>query len=354
LKVNITAWYLNSERVSQLIGSQRLLSIAQVLKGFSGRASLMSKEDITKTALKEEVENWLHNNSVPSLGECIAKKIKLKQGDLFTIFQNFYGKGLAKYSHFSENNLPNDAVAELHNKTQVDKNIRIRFLYSPKNIISSTAWSRLSGYTRLFVFGYIEKINSQEIIARPYVIGDLHTGFPSTSRNIWQSNNYGEIHPSQIDQFSSISEVYKTEKSAPDLKQLRNIPEEKVKTYFAEIIHECHIPKDWGGEKSDLFSSNVSIEGKFLSTAFLFKGPAKFKPMTLSELGKNGDQIDRLFTEPANLLILQHCHKVTTSVRNTMRAFACRIHDLRYFSIIDGHDTLRILQAYNKGNSKNV
>ena len=70
--------------------------------------------------------------------------------------------------------------------------------------------------------------------------------------------------------------------------------------------------------------------------------------MTLAECGKNGDQIDRLFSEPAYLLILQHCHYVKTDVRNTMKAFASRINDLRYFTIIDGYDTVRLLRAYNK------
>jgi hypothetical protein len=129
---------------------------------------------------------------------------------------------------------------------------------------------------------------------------------------------------------------------------MKNIPENEIKQAIAEIVHEGEVPKDWGGEKSDLFTSNLSIGGKFHPSAFLLKGPAKFSEMKMSHLGKNGDQIDRLFSEPADLLILQHCHKVSTSVRNTMRAFASRIHDLRYFTIIDGYDTLRLLKAYDK------
>ena len=122
--------------------------------------------------------------------------------------------------------------------------------------------------------------------------------------------------------------MYKTEKSAPNIEILKQIPEESVKNAFSEIINEGNVPKDWGGERSDLFSTNISVDGKYLSSAFLFKGPAKFTPMKMTHLGKNGDQIDRLFTEPADLLILQHCHAVTSPVRSTMRAFASRVHDL--------------------------
>ena len=70
--------------------------------------------------------------------------------------------------------------------------------------------------------------------------------------------------------------------------------------------------------------------------------------MTMAELGKNGDQIDRLFSEPAELLVLQHCHEVTHPVRAVMRAYAERISNPRLFCVVDGYDTLRILQAYGK------
>jgi hypothetical protein len=55
-----------------------------------------------------------------------------------------------------------------------------------------------------------------------------------------------------------------------------------------------------GGERSDLFSDRVIFEGERISTAFAFKGPAKFEPMTGAHLGKNGDQIDRLLDGTAS------------------------------------------------------
>jgi hypothetical protein len=129
---------------------------------------------------------------------------------------------------------------------------------------------------------------------------------------------------------------------------LKTIPESALKRAVAEIIHEDKIPRDWGGEQSDLFSSNVSVEKRYMPAAFLFKGPARFTEMKMSHLGKNGDQIVRLFAEPARLLVLQHCHNVSSAVRSTMRAFASRLHDLRYFAILDGQDTVRLLSAYKK------
>ena len=63
---------------------------------------------------------------------------------------------------------------------------------------------------------------------------------------------------------------------------------------------------------------------------------------------KNGDQIGRLFDEPADLLVLQHCHEVTSAVRKQMRAYAQQMGNPRRFCIIDGYDTVRMLRAYNK------
>jgi hypothetical protein len=69
--------------------------------------------------------------------------------------------------------------------------------------------------------------------------------------------------------------------------------------------------------------------------------------MSLAVLGKRGDQIDRLFTEPAQLLVLQHCHNVRSEVRGLMKAYAMRQGDPRRFCVIDGPATLKVLRAYN-------
>lgn len=66
----------------------------------------------------------------------------------------------------------------------------------------------------------------------------------------------------------------------------------------------------------------------------------------MASLGKKGDQIDRLFSEPADLLVLQHCHEITSPVRGAMRAYAQQMGKPRLFCLIDGYDTIRLLRAY--------
>jgi len=345
--VSFTAWYLNPDRICQLIKSKSLLEHIKGIRNESRQVFALSSEGLALAAIKDELENWLRENPIPTLGEILATNKPLKEGDLFTIYHDFYGRGLSKYGNSNEP-LPRTAIAEIHNLLKYDQKRRLRIFYSPSNLTSATAWSRLSGRTRLFCFCYVERVSATEIIAHPYMIGDPHASLELNLPTSWDAGQYGEVHVSQIDQFSRIRSVYEAEKATPHLEILKSIPERLIKFAFAEIINEGKIPKDWSGEQSDLFSCNVSVTGKYMSAAFLFKGPARFSEMKMTHLGKNGDQIVRLFSEPAQLLVLQHCHNVSNAVRSTMRAFASRIHDLRYFSIINGYDTLRLLSAYKK------
>jgi hypothetical protein len=70
--------------------------------------------------------------------------------------------------------------------------------------------------------------------------------------------------------------------------------------------------------------------------------------MTIAALGKNGDQIDRLFTEPAQLLVIQHCHEIRPAVTGMLDAYAHDVRRLRSFMILDGADTGRILKSQGR------
>jgi hypothetical protein len=86
---------------------------------------------------------------------------------------------------------------------------------------------------------------------------------------------------------------------------------------------------------------------KYATTAFLLKGPAHFAPMGLNHLGRNNDQIYRLSSEPAEILIVQHSHEILQPVRATIRTFAVQPSRPRRYCLIDGRDSLRLLLAYN-------
>jgi hypothetical protein len=123
------------------------------------------------------------------------------------------------------------------------------------------------------------------------------------------------------------------------------VPEETVKNAFAGLTGEAYVPKDWGGERSDLYTSRAIVRGRQVSAAWLFKGRGHPYPMTVKALGKPGDQIGRLFSEPTELLVLQHCHQVTTAVVGMMDTYAHDLRNPRTYMIIDGADTSRILKS---------
>lgn len=345
---SITAWYLQGDRLLQMLDARKLASYASFLSSPGGVTACDSSLGLGRALMKQELEIWLRNNPVPSLGELLAKypDKPLPNGAKFTVIHDFYCRGLTKFIGASTE-LPLDAIAEIHTKTRYGGKIHLRIPYSPRNLIGASSWSRLSGHSRLFCFAYVESHVGEELIARPYAIGDFHGETDYESGKLWQDFNYGEIHPSLIDQFRKIAND-DLQPSRDHLNFLKTIKEEDIKKAVADIVGEPYVNKDWGGEKSDLFTSRITIDEKPYSTAFLFKGRSKFSPMTLAHLGKNGDQIDRLFTEPANLLVVQHCHEITSAVRNTLKAYASRAHDLRNWMVIDGYDTFRILKAYEK------
>ncbi len=157
-----------------------------------------------------------------------------------------------------------------------------------------------------------------------------------------------EIFVDDIDSFSRVKQV--PPKEVADSVPL-NLAERKVKRALAGIIGEKFIPKDWGGETSDLLTSRVVVDGGRITAAFLLKGPSVGR-LTIAKCGKNGDQILRLVREPATLFVVQHVGEIASDVREMLRTFACRESRKGgrtiLYCVIDGVDTARILRAYRK------
>ncbi len=215
--------------------------------------------------------------------------------------------------------------------------------FSPEHIVNSnSARGNLSGNTRLLTFGIVQQSSLEATIIRPLLVGrrmnvgDL-SSFP------FQLSLY--VSPESIDEFSRLTAYRATMWDQPTM-QITS--EQAVKEWFAEIIGEPVVPKDWGGERSDLWSARVHVDGEPVRAAFLLKGPAVFRELTIADLGRRGDQIDRLFSEPADLLVLQHCHYVRKEVYRMMETYASNFRQPRRYSVIDGPTTWQILKAYNK------
>ena len=335
---DLTCWYLNARRIVELTG---------VVLPYSHDHANDDSADFAKLRnLKEAVVAWMATNAPLPL-EVQLTKDKCRTGSLFTHHSNFYFKGLSKVAEARRKGKPVNPAQAYSRLDEWQSGARVLFEFHDDHLTSNSSWSELTGQKRAFVLGLVTDIPGSVIKAVPYVIANLAD--PSSTlvgfAGVW--GQHLEVQVDQIDTFNAVIKIQDRPKQS-DLKQLREISESQVKSAFAEIIGEPTVPKDWAGESSDLFTSRLVIDGQRISTAFLLKGPAKFHPMTPADLGKNGDQIGRLFDEPADLLVLQHCHEVKPAVRKQMRAYAQQMSRPRQFCIIDGYDTLCILQAYRK------
>jgi hypothetical protein len=181
-----------------------------------------------------------------------------------------------------------------------------------------------------------------EIGLRPIVIARRWARPDSAAFKVWDDTAH--VWPSAVDQFGGVN--FRLRLAKADLDVLRLIPEKKIKQAFAEIISESEVPNDWGGEQFDLWSTVISVEGQRLRTAIAFKGPARFRPMTIASLGRNGDQIDRLAQTAADLMVVQHCHTITAPVVNMLKAYASNFRNPKRYMLIDGLDTIRILRHF--------
>jgi hypothetical protein len=77
----------------------------------------------------------------------------------------------------------------------------------------------------------------------------------------------------EIDSFRAVSTIDPRDVAAIATPKLQ-IPEETVKEFIGTIIGEPYLPKDWGGELSDIDTTRVMLDGRRVAAAFLLKGPA--------------------------------------------------------------------------------
>ncbi|MBC8551804.1 MAG: hypothetical protein H8D23_19320 [Candidatus Brocadiales bacterium] len=226
----------------------------------------------------------------------------------------------------------------------IDK--KVEFHFSTKHVYADTLKSRLhQGNHQFSIIAELTNIESDNITFDPIIMG-----FPwlriidkkPTFDSMWFHYSFYENYLEDFDEFKKINEIPLPANSEP----MKEISENAFKTCISKLLGD-KAEKDWGGETSDYFSSHLHLNGKPTTGAFLLKGPAKFEPMKLNHLGKNNDQIVRLSHEPTNVLFVQHCHDITTAVRETLRAFAVQPGNPRRYCLIDGRDSLRLLYAYN-------
>lgn len=111
--------------------------------------------------------------------------------------------------------------------------------------------------------------------------------------------------------------------------------------------------KDWGGEKNDLHTTQLKLNKKRQTAVFAFKGPGLRSKLVPGKMGKNGDQMQRLFEAAADVFFVQHWTEIDQSVLDGMASFAVTKSSMTgkpvWYGIIDGQDSNRLWLAYGGG-----
>lgn len=155
-----------------------------------------------------------------------------------------------------------------------------------------------------------------------------------------------------IDSFSKVRDVNPAMVSHLLKNGFVSLSEDQVQLFLEQILDVTFHRKDWGGEINDLYTANVIVNGARRATAFLLKGPGIGKrQMEISDCGKRGDQLVRLFNSPAELYVIQYIGPISDNVITDVNgkvAISRASGKETHFLIMDGQDTARLLYAYGK------
>lgn len=325
-------WFLHDELATDIIGPT---TVAQLPLRSGGDAY---SKNLNRRLLTEKLWDTLREADIPS-GRALAVAGELERGQLVWFNETFWFKDVAKsyHEHVADG-------AQLHLKlTAGEKQVSIRGRFNAARVTSDSSLSNLSRQYHAFVAAFVRDVTPDEVTIRPVVIADRGK---NVAGGMSELRNDLRVWPRSIDAFKDVD--FATRLTAEDLQILRRVPEEAVKIALLDILGEPEHMKDWGGEQCDIWTDRITIDGGRHQAAFALKGPAKFHPMTVSDLGKNGDQIARLAHTAADLLVVQHCHTIKAEVVEMLRTYAMKPGHVRRYMVLDGYDTLRVLKHFGK------
>jgi|SRR5207247_7536407 len=129
------------------------------------------------------------------------------------------------------------------------------------------------------------------------------------------------------------------------------IDEEAFQQGLQKVIGEQGTFTDWGGETDDVFSTRLLFRDQRATVAFGLKGKGTRGLLVPAKMGRNGDQIQRLFRAQAEIFLVQYWGQIDESILEQMKNMAITKSLMEqgktiYYGIIDGQDTQRIIAAY--------
>ena len=289
--------------------------------------------------LVELVLTFCKANEVGTLAEVLRKP---KVGDIFCSIETMRGNSKV----WREDRVRFPMLLPFRSER------RVLAEFGTGHFVADTGQTEAGMKSKSAMIGEVARVSDREVTIYPVIMG-RPTLDHGNNRTVgidlsWEGPSWYQTPVELIDEFAACRG-----QPLPPPEEweqvMRTLPEAAVKQAICKMLGERPV-SDWGGELNDLFTAAIHLGGRRSTAAFVLKGPAggrKFKKMTPSMLGKNGDQIFRLAQSPAQLLVVQHCHLVDEAVRSTLAAFAMNMAHPRRYCVIDGRDTYRLLKAYD-------
>ena len=226
-------------------------------------------------------------------------------------------------------------------KLATDPELRFHAEVNAARCTTDTGAHLMSGTRRACMRALVSDVEDGLVTLRVVAIGQRLVGYGD--RAYFQVvGDVAHVWPQQVDQFEGV-DFDRGEKS--DLKLMRNVGEEAVKHWFAEILGQSEVPKDWGGGAVRPLDPVLDCRGHPDARSIHFKGPAAFHPADRRPR-QEGDQIQRLAESPADLLVVQHCHTITSRVEHMLRTYATSPRNVRKYMLLDGYATAAILKHF--------
>lgn len=130
------------------------------------------------------------------------------------------------------------------------------------------------------------------------------------------------------------------------------LSERQFKEGIKTILGELGAFPDWGGEHNDMYTTRLRLGGRRRAAAFALKGPGLRGKLTPARMGKNGDQVMRLFQSEGEVFIVQHSEQIDETIVALMRQSAAMksiaTGQRIYFGVIDGADSARLIAAHTR------
>lgn len=231
------------------------------------------------------------------------------------------------------------------------KKLADNHLVKPTKLNGETAYAKIG-------FFHASKRRILTLAASPAKLKAFPTKRNPVSRvmQVRLSEKRARVHSITIDEIESFRKVRSIDNRDPEIGD--EFSESDYKAGLQKILGEDGRFKDWGGEVADLFTTRFRVNGRRRAVALALKGPATKGKLTPGKMGKNGDQIQRLFEAPAEVFLVQYCRQVDLSVPAQMKQLAVAKSLMTgtrvLHGIIDGKDSRRIVRAYPKAFTKSV